>query len=177
MIEPPSSKAKGGADAPLPALPKFPAPATTIPVAPVVDPVLLAIQVLSAEVKEMRSETATKKDLVDMKNDIRKETRGFISDAVSPLKEELSEVHKGSLQLQERTNKLENNPGSPSHAAQSTSISPEVKVLLDSLDPAHKRIAFKGFPLSMLQEERRKYIEWLSKLTKSATYWDYHERP
>ena len=75
-------------------------------VAPVVDPVLLVIQVLLAEVKEIRFETATKKDLVDWKNDIRKETHGLITDAVSLLKVELSEVHKGLLQLQERTNKL-----------------------------------------------------------------------
>ena len=93
---PPSTKARG--EPALPALPKFPTPVSSCPAAPApgdgigtvlptpADPVLMAIAALTAEVQGMRLETATKKDLVDLRQGMREETRGLISEAVSPLK-------------------------------------------------------------------------------------------
>ena len=50
---------------------------------------MAAILALTTEVKDMRSEATTKKDLRELQDEMRKETRSLINDAVAPLKSEI----------------------------------------------------------------------------------------
>ena len=181
VVVPPTSKARGE-EPPLAPVPKFPfgrksavkassppapafvaaAPAGTPP--PPLDsgnPILDAINKLSAEMHSMRVEAVTKKDITDLRTSISQEIRGSITAAVSPLKEDIAATRSEIGDLRNRVSVLESIPTGSSSSGMniSTVISPEVKSMLDSLDPAHRQIVFTGFDLSMTQPDRTKMIQ------------------
>ena len=103
------------------------------------------------DLEKMEKSMASKSDLQSMEASIVKNTKIHISEAVDPLKSEICD-------LRARVGKIEDQ-GVSSPAAQTSTITPEIKTMLANLDPAHKRIAFSGFPTSMAQDERTKLIE------------------
>ena len=115
---------------------------------------LHSLSIKSDSVEKKLDGMASKKDLENLETSISKNTKIQIAEAVDPLKSDLYD-------LRQRVTGLETNgvAGASNPAGKSSTISPEIKALVDSLDPAHKRIAFSGFPLSMAQEIRRKHIE------------------
>ena len=166
VVEPAISKAR--AEAPLPDIPGFPKMAPhsdrppVVPTVPApVDPVLVAITKLTVEMHTMRLEGATKQDLAvmatkadlqELRKGMREETRQLISDAVHPLKEEISDVR---TRMDAQDARVDAQGGLPSS---SSTISPEVKQIIDALDPAHKQIVFGGFSENVPQSERAEMI-------------------
>ena len=55
--------------------------------------------------------------------------------------------------------KIEKVPSPSNQGNTNTSLSPDIKNMIDNLDPAHNRITFSGFPVSMAQDERKTFIE------------------
>ena len=55
--------------------------------------------------------------------------------------------------------KIEKVSNSSSQGNTNISLSPDIKNMIDNLDPAHKRITFSGFPVPMAQDERKQMIE------------------
>ena len=112
-----------------------------------IGPVLAAINALTKKIDNIDLKTdaiepkmASKTDLKDLETSILRNTKIQIAEAVDPLKTEICDINQ-------RVNALE---AKPSTAASSqpgnTSVIPhDVKLLLDSLDPAHKQITFHGF--------------------------------
>ena len=112
----------------------------------------------------------SKVDLQKMEVAIMKNTKAQISEAIDPLKSEIFDLKErvqnaeekwssDALSLELRMGKIEKNPSTSSQADTKTSLSPDIKNMIDNLDPAHNRITFSGFPVSMAQAERKKMIE------------------
>ena len=97
----------------------------------------------------------------DLRTSISQEIRGSITAAVSPLKEAIVATRSEIGDLRNRVSVLESIPTGSSSSGMNTStvLSPEVKSMLDSLDPAHRQIVFTGFDLSMTQPDRTKLIQ------------------
>ena len=95
---------------------------------------------------------ASKDDRQTLKKDMIQETKVLVSEAVDPLKSDVCDVKK-------RLVKLETAPAPSSSTSSSSAIRPDVKMLLDSLDPAHKQITFHGFSVEMDQKARAQNMQ------------------
>ena len=92
----------------------------------------------------------SKEDLANMHSALVKQTKGLICDAVSPLKSDINDLC-ARMDRQEKT--------SAQVQPSSSSMSPDVKQLIDGLDPAHRRISMSGFPEKMPASERANHID------------------
>jgi hypothetical protein len=112
------------------------------------------------------AQMATKDDLVTLQSNLQKQTKGLIAEAVGPLKTDITELRQ-RMDIQEKKQKA-----APSASSGSSSYIPaDIKIILDSLDPAHKRIVFSGFPLDMACKERTTHIEkFLAKFPSVPKY-------
>lgn len=161
VLEPPLSKARN--EEPLPAVPPFPKPSENNSSSTGNDPVLAALTKLTAEIANMRLEGATKADvakmaskddLIGLQSSILSQTQGLIQDAVDPLKSDICD-------MKSRVSKIEAAAahGTSSSHPSSSSLSPNIKQLIDGLDPAHRRISLSGFPEKMTARERSGHID------------------
>ena len=106
----------------------------------------------------MQKGLVSKLELQNMEVSISKNTKLHIAQAVDPIKSEICDLR---LRVQKIEDAGGSNPGGSSQSAHggASTISPEIQKMLNSLDPAHKRVAFTGFPENMAQSERTKHIE------------------
>ena len=117
------------------------------PVAPdSTTPILDTIGALS----EKMDRTALKRDLHDLKNKIAQQTEVLVAEAVDPIKSDLCDL---------RSRASPSEQGKP-HTATPSSKKIEDKSL-DNLDPAHKGVAFVGWPDSPSAAGRLAQIEVL----------------
>jgi len=117
----------------------------------------------------LKRTTATKDDFNQMKVAMASECRTFcktfVADAVNPLKTEIEKVNAANEQIKgqidaltRRTSMLEARPAQ--HVTDPGSGSAKAfRSMLQSLDPAHKRAVFIGFPEGLAAEQRVKEIE------------------
>ena len=93
------------------------------------------------DLEKLQSTMVSKTDVKKLKTELLKETKALVFENVQPVKDEIFDMKKEINALSGRVIKMESNPGTSSQAY--TKISLEIKILLDSLDPAHKRISFQ----------------------------------
>ena len=149
-VAPPATKARH--EAPLPDLPSFPAVSTNSSSSTEQRTAEPSNADIMSKLTSMMGQMALKSDLTSLRQEITQDTRASIAEAVVPIKSEIAE-------LRERILVLEKQKTVPSASSGSSYIPADIKIILDSLDPAHKRIVFSGFPLDMACKERTKHIE------------------
>ena len=92
---------------------------------------------LQATMADLTSNAATKKDLNDLRKDMAESTKILVAEAVDPLKHEMRN-------LRNRISKIEASPAQLSSAQGSGSA--DFNKILNSLDPALRRVAIVGLP-------------------------------
>ena len=115
------------------------------------DPVLSAIHALSAKMDKLTVTAASKEDLNKLKADLKAETKVMISESVDPVKDDMRE-------LRDRVASLET-ARVPAGSASADHLPRDVQQMLNSLDPALRRVAFVGFPSESSAEARIKVID------------------
>ena len=124
------------------------------------DPTLAALEKLleplNKKLDALSLKTATKEDLVQLRTDFEEKLETRVQSEVQPLREELTQLTTEVRALQ--TAGPHGNRKQP--------------VRHDLTDPAHRRVAFLGFPAEMPPEERLKklseYLEQFPTLTPLA---------
>ena len=118
------------------------------------------INVLTLKVDDVKTNAVTRKDLSNLQEDMRADAAIQIGEAVNPLKAQMEVFWHDNKAL--RTDltavqkKLAEGGGVSSGNANSpASVPKETKVLLNSLDPALRRVAFLGFPTDPAQAQKR----------------------
>ena len=104
---------------------------------------------------------ALKDDLVDLKSDILSETQIIVSDAVNPVKTDIANLKTELSAATARVTSLEQKPahlatGVPACIDKALK---DLRSTVDSMDPAHKRIAFIGWSDGTSAEDRIKSME------------------
>ena len=95
---------------------------------------------------------ATKQDMMEAQQEIKREVKVQITEAVDPIKDELAEQR-------ERIKKLELKERNQNSSSQG--LSQETFSLLNTVDPAYKQIVFKQFPEDITADARVAFIEEL----------------
>ena len=97
------------------------------------------------DLEKMQESLVSKLDLQNMEASISKNTKVHIAEAVDPIKSEICDLR---LRIQKIEDTGGSNPGVSNQSAHggSSTITPEIQKMLNNLDPAHKRVAFIGFP-------------------------------
>ena len=111
------------------------------------NPILAAIQQLTATVESMRLSSVNKADLAELRSDLKREVKVAVAEAVDPVKDEVSD-------LKTRVSALEARPTTAGSNGGSSSLPKEVQTMLSNLDPATRRVAFVGFPGGMSAQDR-----------------------
>ena len=128
-------------------------PPPPVPPLPGTDPMLTAISKQLSELSLKFDKVAMKTDLDEMGSKLASDTKVLVAEAVDPIK---SEVYD----LKQRVTTLE--AGGPPDPKPSTQTSPpQLQKLVNSLDPAKKRVAFLGWPDTFSADARIKHIEAL----------------
>ena len=99
--------------------------------------------VLSIKMDTMASNT----DLVAMRQDITEDTKKSITEALGPIKTEVSELRERlNLTIADlEKQKALYYAGGGAGSSYSSNIPPDIKIILDCLDPAHKVLFLLGF--------------------------------
>ena len=136
---------------PVPPLPN-PAPSDFLDDSQPSDPVLKAISDLSQKVDKM----ALKTDLDDMTAKLASEAISNLSQAVEPLKTDISDRKRRLTTLESSGSAGTSGPGTPPQAGPT-----ELHKLVFSFFPARKRVLFSGWPDTFSADARIKHIETL----------------
>ena len=103
---------------------------------------------------------AMKTDLDDMKTQFIADTKLLVAEAVDPIKSEVYDLKNEMNQFKQRLTDIETT-GPPVSSQPAPPPSNEFQKLVNSLDPAKKRIAFIGWPDTISADARITHIQTL----------------
>ena len=106
------------------------------------------------DVADVRNTMATKSDLATMRQSITAETKAELAAPVDPLKDAVADVRAEVTALKARVTSCESKPASSGALSSAEAVSPDIRKMLDQLDPSKRRVSFIGFPASVGAEAR-----------------------
>ena len=115
-----------------------------------------AIGLISQKMDKLAMTTATKSDVETMTSEMRQQTKIMISEAVDPLKAEVYDLKQQMAVLQDNRGAADGGPTSVSRPIQELE---EMRSVINTMDPAKKRVSLIGFSDSLNADERIRQIE------------------